>query len=120
MYIKMDWQVLGDVPSLKNMNRFANGRCYHPKEIKEYKDSFALQTPKIYKKLYRDDICVTIKYWTKDLRKDVHNMEAICFDSLEYSGVIKNDRQIKLWGGKFMGVDKKNPRIEISLIAIDR
>ena len=40
-------------------------------------------------------------------------------DVLEYLGVVSNDRLLARWDGSEMLVDRKNPRVEITLTAIE-
>lgn len=55
-----------------------------------------------------------MRYWFPDKRRrDCHNMHKIVMDSLEYLA-FKEDRWV-LVEDKFVGLDKKNPRIEVTI-----
>lgn len=59
-----------------------------------------------------------LRYWFPDKRRrDCHNMHKIIMDSLEYIA-FKEDRWV-LIEDKFVGLDKKNPRIEVTIRAQD-
>jgi Holliday junction resolvase RusA-like endonuclease len=70
------------------------------------------------------DICV--KYWMPDKRSypDLTGLIQATGDVLQKSGIISNDKNIRRWGigyehSKIMGIDRKNPRQEITLKEVE-
>jgi Holliday junction resolvase RusA-like endonuclease len=111
----IEWTVAGDIPSLKNTLRCANGRFYHADDqVRAYKELFALLTPRRFKRSIAVPVGVTLYIYKKDNRKDGQNMAAMVYDALEYAGVIKNDR-LCTDRHEIDRLDKKNPRVEIML-----
>jgi len=66
-------------------------------------------------------VAVTVHYWLKDNRlPDLNNLMAATADILEKARVIPNDREIVSWdGSRIMGVSL-DPRVEITIRAMDR
>ena len=66
-------------------------------------------------------VAVTVNYWLKDNRRpDLNNLMAATADILEKAGVILNDREIVSWdGSRIVGVSP-DPRVEITIRAVDR
>lgn len=66
-------------------------------------------------------VTVTVNYWLKDNRRpDLNNLMAATADILEKAGVIPNDREIVSWdGSRIMGVSP-DPRVEITIRAVNR
>jgi len=116
---ELTWEVLGEIPSAKNELRFSSsGRPYHKDNaVREYKQSFAMQTPAKYKLNIACPVMVFTTIFQKDRRRDAHNATAVIYDALETAGVIYNDRLIVKWGGTAK-IDKKNPRVLISLLKV--
>jgi Holliday junction resolvase RusA-like endonuclease len=73
---------------------------------------------KKYRVKYPGPVQVTARYWMPNRRSwpDLLGLEQATADILEAAGVIKNDRDIVSWdGSRIIGVDKKNPRTEITI-----
>jgi len=62
-------------------------------------------------------VAVKALYWMPDKRRpDLINLEEATADILEAAGIIDNDRNIVSWdGSRIVGVDKENPRAEITI-----
>lgn len=62
-------------------------------------------------------ISLCARYWLPDRRRpDLLNLLQATADILEEAGVIANDRDIiSLNGSCIAGIDKQNPRVEITL-----
>ena len=116
----MNWTIHGEIPSMKNtLRRSASGAFYHTDNgVQVYKNNFALQTPRKFKKNLACPVFVSIVVYQKDKRKDFHNCCDLVYDALQYSGVIKNDRLIREWHGAGH-IDKKDPRVEITLEVLE-
>ena len=114
------WEVLGEIPSMKNDLRISRrGGFYHKDNaVKKYKQSFAWQTPAKFRMEIIRPVVVTTVIFMKDRRKDCHNLQAVIFDSLEAAGVICNDRQIVKWNGEAL-IDRENPRVVITVKEIE-
>jgi Holliday junction resolvase RusA-like endonuclease len=109
------FEVKGEIPSQKNVLRFARGRAFYANdEIKRYKAAFARQVPVKFKREIGGLVRVSVMLYLKDMRKDAHNCLSVIFDSLEFAKIIKNDRQVigGIWGSL---IDKGNPRVVIQV-----
>jgi Holliday junction resolvase RusA-like endonuclease len=112
----MEFEILGEIPSQKNILRFAGGRAFYVNdEVKRYKADFAKQIPVKHKAttIYAP-VRVGLSFYLKDRRKDAHNLCSVIYDALEYAGVIKNDRQI-VGGAWTVLIDKSNPRVMVGV-----
>ena len=66
-------------------------------------------------------VAVTVHYWLKDNRRpDLTNLLQATADILEKATIIGNDREIISWdGSRIMGVSPE-PRVEITIKALNR
>lgn len=68
---------------------------------------------------FHGPVHVKALYWMPDKRSrpDLVNLEEATADILEAAKVIDNDRYIESWdGSRIIGVDKGNPRVEITIM----
>ena len=113
----IEFTVKGDIPSLKNSLQVGRGgRFFHKNDkVRQYKNAFWAQTPSKYRtKGTAHPLIVELRLYKKDNRKDGCNLGAIVYDSLQSSGVIKNDRQI-IERHEYDAIDKNNPRVKVSI-----
>ena len=70
--IDLTWEVLGEIPSMKNDLRISKsgGLYYKNNEVKAYKKAFALQTPSKCKLNITCPVIVFTTIFQKDRRKD--------------------------------------------------
>ena len=109
--------LLGNPISTQNAYGQTGHRRYMKKEAKDTKDSYVWQAKSQWKKLplTENDLCINIILYFKDnRRRDWDNWHKISCDAL--SGIVwEDDSQIKE-AHVFMEHDKKNPRIEITIL----
>jgi Holliday junction resolvase RusA-like endonuclease len=74
-----------------------------------------------YPTRYQGPISVKCEYWLGDARRpDLTNLMAATHDILEHCGIIDNDRNIvSVDGSRIVGVDRQNPRVEITIVAVE-
>ena len=108
--------IRGEPCSKANSRRLVKSKSGHPLFIKsqkalEYVKGFERQCPQL-DKLMTEDVAVDITIYYASRRPDLD--ESLILDCLQ-GLVYKNDRQVKekhiIWGG----VDRDNPRAEISV-----
>lgn len=115
----MEKLILDLPPSVNTMfvatskTRFVHSKKYHDYLdstswiVKEYCMKNKIEPIKFYH-------YIDIEWYLKDVRTDSHNLlKALC-DVLERGGMFENDRYILNRTQKVL-IDKKNPRVEISL-----
>ena len=117
------YTISGNTPSKKNTKKFARatGRTYYSKTFLEWQKA-ALWELKAQK---RPDVPlkktehVILRFWRQNLRTaDNTNLAEAPMDALVKMGILDDDN-FKVCPGTqqmFMGVDKKNPRVEIEII----
>lgn len=109
--------IYGSVPSKSNTYKIisiaGHSSLGKTKALKEYEDKFYMQCSLRNRNIasrFKLDIDV---YFDSD-RKDLDNSFKVILDCLQQCRVIKNDRQcVEIHGRKL--IDKKNPRIELSI-----
>ena len=108
--------IFGEPCSKANSRRLVKSKAGRPLFIKskkalDYVKSFGQQCQSV-NPLITEDVSVTIKIYYASRRPDLD--ESLILDCMQ-GLVYKNDRQVKekhiIWGG----VDKENPRAEISV-----
>jgi len=136
----MNFIINGNPISSKNSIRSGitkDGRnyTYTVKAVKDYKDN-ALKQLTVQARDYLKDyifdygktdlpiylpIQVSFIFYCKDNRKrDLVNLCQLPCDLLQAAGIIQNDNLIKsLDGSRIMGVDKLNPRTEITIYILN-
>lgn len=105
-----NWTKVRYIVSFKN-KRYAK---YELSAIAQLRDQKNKQRIRIIEK----EVHCMAKYWLEDLKgsKDLVNLKEATADLLQGATIIENDNQIKNWdGSRIMGVDKENPRQEITL-----
>ncbi len=92
-------------------------RLIQSKAYLQYEEDCLKQITGDMKKCIDVPIAVTCLYWLKDKRiPDLLNLMAASHDLLQKAEVIKDDKLIiSVDGSRIMGVDKYNPRCEISI-----
>lgn len=70
---------------------------------------------------YSGPVEVTAQYWLRDRRRpDLNNLMAATADILQEAHIIQDDRDIISWdGSRIAGVDRENPRVEITIREVD-
>jgi hypothetical protein len=117
---KVEFVVLGNLPRKSNSRRiFTNRKTNRPIIVKsadalDYERSFAMQTKGVPKGKFdkKQTIALTAWVYYRNPLSDLSD-ELLC-DLMEKTGIIPNDRQIKvkhLYGG----IDKVNPRVIVVL-----
>lgn len=113
---KLSMTILGEPCSKANSRRLVKSKTGSPMFIKskkalDYVASFGKQCKRA-DPLLLEDVAVTIRIYYASRRPDLD--ESLILDCMQ-GLVYKNDRQVKekhiIWGG----VDKENPRSEISV-----
>jgi len=97
-----------------------------PAEYRKYEANSVMevinQKNKMRLRMITEEVHCQVLYWLKDWRgkPDLINLEEATADILQRATVIKDDNQIKNWdGSRIMGVDKENPRVEITLKTLE-
>ena len=108
--------IIGEPCSKANQRRLVTSKLGRPMFIKskkalDYVKSFEKQCKKL-DPLLEDDVAVTIKIYYASRRPDLD--ESLILDCMQ-GLVYKNDRQVKVKHVYWGGVDKDNPRAEISV-----
>jgi len=112
----IDFVIEGAIPCLKNSIRVGKGgRFYHKDNaVHDYKEAFALLCPKSAKKGLTGPVEVILHIYKQNNRLDAVNLQSIIYDSLEFAGVIKNDRLVTDWHC-YSEIDRTNPRVRIEV-----
>jgi Holliday junction resolvase RusA-like endonuclease len=108
-------------PCCGNWTKF-RFKVSQPKRYRDYESRsiFKLRDQKNRMRLrtIRNRINCKALFWLEDLRghPDLHNLEEATADILQRSTVIADDNLIASWdGSKIMGVNRNNPRVEITI-----
>jgi Holliday junction resolvase RusA-like endonuclease len=115
--------IIGDCVSKKNSNNvWVNKATNRPifTRHKNYRDweASAIKQLILQKNLLgirepiRELLSGTFFFYRTNLRSDCSNLEEGVFDSIEKSGIVKNDNLFR-WHSSELFVDKVNPRVEI-------
>jgi len=115
--------ILDHQPSGKNNYRLSGKRMFKKDEVKNYETYFMIQMGSLMaRQKFRDPIdkkilvALIARVYNKNWRRDV---DTILFcDLLQRSGVLENDRQIRLKLIDGIECDAKNPRIEFFIVKI--
>jgi hypothetical protein len=121
---KLAFTVFGQLPRKSNSRRiFRNPRTGRPIIVKSadalsYEKSFAFQVANVDKGKFepKEPLCLSAHVWYQSGRSDL-SIE-LFMDLLEKTGIIHNDRQIKimhLWGH----IDREFPRVEVLLERVE-
>lgn len=104
------------MPSKSNCYRIANNRLFKSKALTEYENKFYIQCKNRGANI-REYFEIEIDVFYPSERSDLDNSLKILMDSLQACGVIKNDNKCtRITAQKF--VDKKEPRVEITLLTV--
>lgn len=113
----LEFTIAGAVPSKKNNYRIGKGKLYSPQEVTDYADSFCWQFKQKYKrhKPISDELVLDVDfYYHHD--KDLDNMLNTVMDAMQFSGVIKNDKNIvEILARKHRLKKTQQARVDISL-----
>ena len=95
--------------------------CVIPSKAFKVYEKLARAQLALYPTQHKGAIAVTCQYWLGDARKpDLTNLLAGTHDILEHCGVIDNDRNIiSVDGSRIAGVDRQNPRVEITIVPVE-
>lgn len=97
-------------------------RVLPSKAFEDYERAALTQLLK-YRERFDGSIAVCCKYWLPDKRwwPDLVGLLQATSDILEKAQIIKNDSDIVNYdGSRIMGLDKKNPRVEITISRVDK
>lgn len=112
----IEFVVCGDIPSIKNTLRVGIGGSFFHKDdgVRKYKKLFLSQCPNWARQNMAGKLGVELRIFKKDNRKDGANLSGAVYDSLQFAGVIKNDRNL-VERREMDFIDRENPRVEIKL-----
>jgi Holliday junction resolvase RusA-like endonuclease len=84
---------------------------------KKYESDCLKQITGQHKHQFIGRLNLCCKYWVESHRSaDILNLLAATSDILEKAGVVENDRYfVRVDGSEIAGVDKHNPRVEITI-----
>lgn len=113
-------EIFGHLPSGKNNYRIVGKRMIKDINVSAYeRDAIPQLTVLKNRTGVKDidfDVALIAKVWFRSHRRDV---DTILFcDLLQKSGIIKNDRSIKIKIMNGVDVDPKNPRVEFGLLRL--
>ena len=113
---EFSFTVFGHLYSMKNSKILTTtgGRPHsvkHPK-VKQFERDFQYQVPAKAKLGITGDVAVTVIAFYPSRRQDLD--PSVVYDLLQHSGVIENDRQVKIKHEEWK-LDKENPRVEITV-----
>ena len=110
--------ILGHLVSLKNSRNVALNRrtnqlfpVKNPK-IMQFEQDFLHQCPQYRTPYSVGDVGVAVHAFYPSRRQDLDC--ALIYDLLQKSGIVKNDRQVKV-KREYWDLDRKNPRVEITV-----
>lgn len=89
----------------------------HPPRLKLYVESILWQLNQCHER-HTGPIAVQAQYWLKDRKSwpDLIGLLQATSDILQTAGIIENDRDIVSYdGSRIMGIDRQNPRVEITI-----
>lgn len=98
--------------------KYGNRRGISQSDAYQRYEEASLWWLKRYKEKYNGKISVCAKYWMPNRRSwpDLIGLLQATSDILEKSGIIENDKWIEDYdGSRIMGIDKENPRVEITI-----
>ena len=116
----IEFIVFGEIPSLKNtlrarINRGGRPIFFHKdNEVINYKQNFISQIYPKYSLNLTEKLAVELKIYKPNNRKDGCNLSDMVYDAMQFSGVIKNDRNI-IERHEFDFIDKLKPRVEVKV-----
>ena len=106
--------------SVNHLYKFVNGKRFMTKAGQDYMDEvMKIASIEVMNQGYKIEdegvwlIAELTFYFPDCRRRDCHNMHKLVMDSLEYI-VFKDDRWV-LIHDMYVGLDRKNPRIEITI-----
>ena len=109
---------LPGIPPSANMYwRHNQGRTHISEEGIEWREYVAVFGPSVQ---LTGDLFLDIALYLPDRRRDPDNKIKSMQDSLQYSRIVKNDRQIRDVRAHAAGIDKENPRTVITLGALEQ
>ncbi len=114
--------VLGQCPSKSNSYKIIKiGKKYSlgkTKKLREYENSFILQTIKLRNLLISKEFRFEVNIYYDSKRPDLDNSFKAILDCLQKIKCVKNDNLcVEVIGRKYK--DKNNPRIEFSIVELD-
>lgn len=101
----------GIPPSKNRMHDHSSGRPRVSADYQAYKEEVMMLAPPVEQ--FTGPCFIDIQIYLPDNRRDVHNCTDTLLDSLQYAGLIKNDRQFKWVLTRSPQIDKENPRAEL-------
>jgi len=112
----LQFTIEGIPPSANTYWRHDRGVTHISTEGIEWREFVAIMAPS---EQFTGRVFLDIGLWLPDLRRDPDNTIKSMQDSLQYAGVVKNDRQIRRTGVYEIGIDKANPRTVITVGSLE-
>lgn len=114
----------GQIPNGKNAMRVVplTGRHYPEKKFKAWRTECFAENWEVGGLGYTGPVELKIRYWWKDKRKrDKDNLESALFNVLVNGGWLADDNceVITNTRWEYMGLDRKNPRCEVSAWTVE-
>lgn len=122
----MEITIFGSIPSQKNCKRSTYNPytrrvvVYTEPRVKEWQANVDAQL--VFYDMVKGPVEISMKIWHKDKRaKDLDNEFTSVVDRLK-GKIIEDDNCniVRKFSCEFMGIDKENPRAEISIKSIDK
>ena len=108
---------IAGIPPSKNRMHDHNGRLRRSDDFQAYREEVMMLCPSVEQ--FTGSLFIDIAIYLPDNRRDVHNCTDTLLDSLQYSGIVKNDRQFRWVLTRCAGVDRCNPRTVITIGLLD-
>lgn len=112
--------VLPFPPSMNRLWRNVRGRTLLSADGRSYRLAGVAAVMQAHEGYGQASVAVSIDAWLPDKRRrDADNMLKAPLDVLTYSGVIADDSQIIRLSIYKAGIDKANPRLEVTITRMD-
>lgn len=114
------FEIIGKIPSKKNLYHIGRGRFYPDKAVNEYTNNAYLQIKKQLGswKVIKEPVALDICFLMDD-RGDIDNKLSTWFDLLQEIKIIENDRQIRRVNMRREKVRPSESRTSINLVVIE-
>lgn len=100
--------------------RSAQGRMFMTDEGHDWKDEYAMKLRVASKGSVfgtgEKVVCEVRVWWPDKRRRDMNNLAKLTCDTIQEAGLVEDDKLL-LWREMDFGVDKGNPRMELTLYA---
>lgn len=109
---------IDNIPPSKNVMHKHDSRSFRVSpEFQEFKEEVMMLKPPV--RTLEGDLFIDIAVFLPDRKRDPHNCLDTMLDAIQYSALIKNDRQFRWTLIYCPGIDKAHPRTIVTMGPID-